>query len=196
MIESSNGYRLRPLTYDDERFLAETLADFPLMPMSLAQARNELSNMLYVGRGFDEQAVRTGGEGSICLVLELNGEALGFRLSRIVDRRAELAMMAFHPAHRGQGHQSADAMMHGWWYFDEMNLRSCWFKADDNDGVNGAAEKWRRKREDPEFWSRSRFKGADGLGKKLRWLEIKPKAYRDLLAEHPTYSTVTFSRST
>lgn len=195
MIESSNGYRLRPLTYDDERFLAETLADFPLMPMSLAQARNELSNMLYVGRGFDEQAVRTGGSCSICMVLELNGQALGFRLNRFADRRAELAMLAFHPAHRGQKHQSADAFLHGWWYFDEMKLRLCWTEADDNDGVNGAAEKWRRKREDQETSRRSRFKGPDGKGKMLRRLEITPKAYRDLLAEHPTYSGVTFSRT-
>lgn len=189
MIESSNGYRLRPLQHSDEGFVYEALRDFPIYRMSLEQVRREMSNLLYLTDGFD---VADRGQRGVCLVLELAGNPLGLRLSKFNRNGmwAEIALLAMHPDARGAGHQSAEGFMHGWWYFDQLNLNGCWFEAVDTAPVNGAASKWRGKREDtetsrPSVWD----------GQTLRRLQIRPKAYRELLAEHPTWSSVSIALS-
>lgn len=180
-----DDYVLRPLRYDDEKFMYETMKDFPAATMSLKAVRDAMSLMLHVGEVFDESNVVN--ECSICMVLEYQGTPVSFRFNKFEGNVCDVVLAATHPDHRGQGHFSAQAMMFGIWYFEHLGIDECFLELVDTSDVNATAAKWRSVTNRTEETRKARL--SDQM---LSKLVIRPEDFRSRLKSHPTYSTSNF----
>ena len=183
---TTGDYTLRPLTADDQRFMYETMKDFPVQTMTYTAVINAMSYMLHVGDYFTEEGVT--GDVSICMVLEHQGTPVSFRFNKFENNVCDVVLAATHPQHRGQGHFSAQAYMFGIWYFNHLQIDECYLELVDTTDVTATAEAWRQVTQRDEEVRLSR-NGAHKLSK----LVIRPEDFNARVTNHPTYGNSEFT---
>lgn len=129
LVRASNGsqtYTLRPVKASDLGWLTESLADYPAGFIGVAQAQHEMDYMLYHTRRFDRSLVfsdRPEDEQAIALVLVDNEVPRCIRFSAYRTGVAWVRLEATHSDYRRQGYSTAQSLIFGRLWFDELKLK-------------------------------------------------------------------------
>lgn len=105
LIETNDGYVLRPLKAADYVFMCETLEDFPIAQgFNMTMVQNEMSFTMRLHKRFAMVDGLPVNDSGLALVLEYNGAPVAYRYMHYFGDVCEVRTQATHPDHRGQGH--------------------------------------------------------------------------------------------